>query len=106
MVLQPRTLIRQRQLRFALKLNERVRARESSSGGYYETDLAPRLPPTSWYGSWNMQYNDAAAFGHLQGFPLGNTPLPMTTWSDGRTMWDEVRVLQFIFSGDAEPCRT
>ena len=37
---------------------------------------------------------------HSGGNSIGGGPLQMVEWDDGRTLWDELRVLQFVFGAD------
>jgi hypothetical protein len=77
-------------------INDRVRVRER-----YQTypEDPSRVCCVTWY-RWNIQ-DDREAFGFMRGHSIGGGPLQMVEWKDGRTLWDELRVLQFVF-GEAD----
>jgi hypothetical protein len=88
---------RDRQLAFALKVNARVKERARLD------DLWEYSPEPTTGGRflerWNVQGDDAEAFGCIRpGFLLGVSPFPIVRWDDDRTLWDELRVLEYAFA--------
>ena len=87
---------------FVHKVNDNLRRREKYREPYERE--CPDDPPESARGiyrrQWNTQRNDRKAFGHRSPFGVG--PLQTVTWDDGRTLWDELHVLKFVFGVDAE----
>lgn len=73
------------------RINDRVREAET-----YRTQPEFPMYRLYQYQYWNIQ-DDREAFGHLRPSPF---PHLVIRFDDGRTWWDELRVLEFVFCED------
>jgi len=83
---------RARRLKIARALTECVRQRERRRAPWQQW-APPDVHGSVGYQRWSV-HDD---FGTVCDFSIGGGPLRMVRWSDGRTLWDELRVLQFVF---------
>lgn len=89
---QARAYDRRRQSTIHARWNDQIRERERID---WRID---RYPDDCFCKPWNLQDDDAEAFGFMRGYSIGGvTPIRMVKWDDGRTIWDEIHVLAFAF---------
>jgi hypothetical protein len=88
---QARAYERRRQAKVHARWNDNIRERE-------RTDWRIRYPDDCFGKPWNLQDDDAEAFGYMRGYSIGGvTPIRKVEWHDRRTIWDEIHVLAYAF---------
>jgi hypothetical protein len=85
---------RARWLKAALKVTEDVRRRAWRREPWQQGAPPDARGSVGWC-RWNVQRDED--FGHVRHFAIGGGPLQMVEWNDGRTLWDELHVLRFVF---------